>query len=55
MIEGARRIGLPADPAQLAGLAGSGKDLARLAAALIRVSLSKDAAEEIKRTAEEPG
>jgi endonuclease III len=55
VIEGARRIGLPADVAELAGLAGSGKDLARLAAALIRVSLSKDAAGEIKRTAEESG
>jgi endonuclease III len=55
VIEGARRIGLPADVAELAGLAGSGKDPARLAAALIRVSLSKDAAEQIKSTAEEPG
>lgn len=55
VIEGARRIGLPADVTELAGLAGSGKDLARLAAALIRVSLSKDAAGQIKRTAEESG
>jgi endonuclease III len=55
VIEGARRIGLPADVAELAALAGSGKDPARLAAALIRVSLSKDAAEEIKRAAEESG
>jgi endonuclease III len=51
VIEGARKLGLPADPGQLARLAGSGKDVARLGAALIRVSRSKDAAEEIKRAA----
>jgi endonuclease III len=53
VLEGARMIGLPADVAELADLAGSGKDLARLAAALIRISLSKDAAEQIKRAAED--
>jgi endonuclease III len=51
VIEGARKLSLPADPGQLAGLAGSGQDVARLGAALIRVSRSKDAAEEIKRAA----
>ena len=51
VIEGARRLGLPADPGQLARLAGSGPDCARLGAALIRVARSKDAAEEIKRAA----
>lgn len=50
-IEGARRLGLPADPGQLARLAGSAQDRARLGAALIRVARSKDAAEEIKRAA----
>jgi hypothetical protein len=37
-LDGARRLGLPADPEQLAG-AVAGSDLARLAAALVRVSL----------------
>jgi endonuclease III len=51
VIEGARRLGLPGDPGRLARLAGSGQDVARLGAALIRVARSKDAAEEIKRAA----
>jgi endonuclease III len=51
VIAAARKLGLPADPGQLARLAGSDQDVARLGAALIRVSRSKDAAEEIKRAA----
>jgi endonuclease III len=51
VIEAARRLGLPADAGELASLAGSEEDLARLGAALIRISLSKEAAEEIKRAA----
>ncbi len=50
VIEGARRLGLPADPGQLTRLARD-QDVARLGAAVIRVSRSKDAAEEIKRAA----
>ena len=37
-LDGARKVGLPADPDELAGLT-AGKDLPRLAAALVRVSL----------------
>lgn len=51
VIEAARRLGLPAGPGQLTKLAGSDQDVARLGAALIRVSRSKDATEEIKRAA----
>jgi endonuclease III len=51
VIEGAHRVGLPTDPEQLARLAGSAQDLARLSAALIRVSNNKDAAEEVKQAA----
>jgi endonuclease III len=51
VIEGAKRLGLPADPGRLARLAGSDKEVARLGAALIRVARSKDAAEEIMRAA----
>jgi endonuclease III len=51
VIEGARRLGLPDDPGRLAALAGSGPDVARLGAALIRVARSKGAAEEIKQAA----
>ena len=41
----------PPTPAELARLAGSDWDVARLGAALIRVALSKDAADEIKHSA----
>ncbi len=37
-LRGAERVGLPADPAELARLV-DGDDLARLAAGLVRVSL----------------
>jgi endonuclease III len=45
---GAKELELPQDPARLAALAGPGTDLARLAAALVRVSRSKAEAEKIK-------
>jgi hypothetical protein len=50
---GARQVGLPSDPESLARLAGSDQELARLAAALIRVTLTKDAAGEVKQAARE--
>jgi endonuclease III len=51
VLKGARRIGLPGDAEALAGLVGPGRDLARLAAGLVRVSLSKAAAEQVKEAA----
>jgi endonuclease III len=48
---GARELGLPDDPEALAQRAGSDRDLARLAAALVRVTLSKTAPDELKRAA----
>ena len=47
-LDGARKLGLPADPEALAALAGDDGGLARLAAALIRASLSRRAADEIR-------
>jgi hypothetical protein len=47
MISGARRVGLPADQAQLAGLLSASGRPAQLAAALIRVSISQRAASEV--------
>lgn len=47
-LEGAKNLSLPQDPARLADLAGSKADVARLAAALVRVSRSKTEAEKIK-------
>jgi hypothetical protein len=47
VLDGARKVGLPADSRELAGLAGSGAELARLAAALIRVSRGSRSAEEV--------
>lgn len=49
--DGARRVGLPDNRAELAALADSEQELARLAAALVRVTLSKDAANEVKHAA----
>jgi hypothetical protein len=46
-LDGARRVGLPADPDELARLA-RGSDLAPLAAALVRVALDKSLAEEVR-------
>ncbi len=47
VLDGAKAVGLPADPQKLADLAGSAPDLARLASALVRVALEPDAAKEI--------
>ncbi|MDQ3785743.1 MAG: endonuclease [Actinomycetota bacterium] len=46
-IDGAKKIGLPADQDKLAGLVGK-DDVGRLAAALVRVSLDKKLAEAVK-------
>jgi hypothetical protein len=48
---GAERIGLPSDVAGLADLVDSPGELARLSSALIRVSRSSQAADEIKHAA----
>jgi hypothetical protein len=45
-LDGARKIGLPDDPDELGTLTAK-RDLSRLAAALVRVSLDKDLAKEI--------
>jgi endonuclease III len=47
MIEGARRVGLPADRDELAAVLAASKQPTRLAAALVRVSLSHRAAGEV--------
>jgi hypothetical protein len=49
-LDGARRIGLPTDPEELARLA-PGSELAPLAAALVRVALEKSLAEEVRAAA----
>ena len=46
-LDGARRIGLPADAKALAGLVG-GTDLATLSAALVRVSLDRKLADQVR-------
>jgi hypothetical protein len=46
-IDGAKKVGLPADPGKLAGLV-SDKDMARLAAALVRVSLDSKLAKAVR-------
>jgi hypothetical protein len=46
-LDGARRVGLPADPDELARLA-PGSDLAPLAAALVRMALDKSLVEEVR-------
>jgi endonuclease III len=52
---GARELGLPDSVAGLAAQAGSGQDLARLAAALVRVTLTKNAAGEVRQAAQDRG
>jgi endonuclease III len=47
VLSGARKIGLPSEPEALADLAGPGDKVVLLAAALVRVSLSRTAADEI--------
>ncbi|WP_433277388.1 endonuclease [Pseudonocardia xinjiangensis] len=46
VLDGAGRLGLPADPDELAGLA-PGEELAPLAAALVRVALDRSLAEQV--------
>ncbi|MDN3292852.1 endonuclease [Streptomyces ficellus] len=46
-LEGAKRLGLPADPAKLAGLAGKDQ-LPALAAALVRASLDKHVVDDVR-------
>lgn len=46
-LDGAKRVGLPADAKKLAGLV-DGADLARFSAALVRVSLDKKLAEQVR-------
>ncbi|MFF3762773.1 endonuclease [Streptomyces sp. NPDC001922] len=53
-LDGARRIGLPASAKELAALVDE-EDLPRLAAALVRVALGKDAAEEVRSAAGRAG
>ena len=48
--DGARRLGLPTDPRELARLA-PGAQLASLAAALVRVALDRSLADEVRRAA----
>ena len=52
---GAREIGLPTGRDALARLAGSDRDLARLAAALVRVTLTKNAADQVRQAAQDRG
>ena len=52
---GARELGLPTGKEALAGLAGSEQDLARLAAALVRVTLTKNAADQVRQAAQDRG
>jgi len=51
VIRGAEKVGLPSDVRKLAGLVDSPKELARLSAALVRVSQKSRAADEVKRAA----
>jgi 3-methyladenine DNA glycosylase/8-oxoguanine DNA glycosylase len=47
VLDGARKLGLPDKPEALAKIAGPVSQLPRLAAALVRVSLSRHAADEL--------
>src|SRR5438270_1866400 len=51
VLRGAEKVGLPSDVRKLAGLVDSPAELARLSAALVRVSRKSRAADEIKRAA----
>jgi endonuclease III len=51
VIRGAEKVGLPSDVRKLAGLVDSPKELARLSAALVRVSQKSRLADEVKRAA----
>jgi endonuclease III len=50
-LQGARRLGLPDEPSDLVRLAGDDADPAVLAAALVRVALDKDAADQVREHA----
>ena len=52
---GARELGLPDAPDALARRAGSAGELARLAAALVRVTLTKNAPEQVRQAAARRG
>ncbi|NRQ36735.1 hypothetical protein HII36_33595 [Nonomuraea sp. NN258] len=51
VLDGAGKLGLPRQERRLAGLARSGDELARLSAALVRVSRSKKLVDEVKSAA----
>ncbi|MEV5896897.1 endonuclease [Nonomuraea fuscirosea] len=51
VLEGAGKLGLPSRPGPLAKLARSGDELARLSAALVRVSRSRKCVDEVKSAA----
>jgi hypothetical protein len=51
VLDGARAVGLPDDPKAVADLADGPGKLVRLAAALVRVSLSERDAAEVKKAA----
>ena len=53
--QGARELGFSSDPGLLARRAGSDEDLARLAAALVRVTLTKNAPGEVRQAAQGRG
>jgi endonuclease III len=53
--QGAQELGWPDEPDALARRAGSTEDLARLAAALVRVTLTKNAPEQVRRDAGDRG
>ncbi|AUS78684.1 endonuclease [Actinoalloteichus sp. AHMU CJ021] len=46
-LDGARRVGLPTDPERLASQVDDPEDYARLAAALVRVTLDREVAEDV--------
>jgi endonuclease III len=54
VLDGARKLGLPAQPAALARLSAPGPDVARLAAALVRVSRRGPAAAQVLAAAGQP-
>ena len=52
VLDGAKAVGLPDDPKAIAGLVNGTGKIAKLAAALVRVSLSTQAADEVKAAAD---
>jgi hypothetical protein len=51
VLDGAGKLGLPRQAGPLAELAGSGADLARLSAAIVRVARSKKSVDEVMAAA----